>query len=298
MDFYLKTVYVILGIIVASTLIYIFMTTNILFWQLIDHADSYVYGHMTYILEYDWTYFDNTRAVPGSTVKALIRDEGMHELAIFVQTRHQHGVIVNYGMLLRGISGNLQYARVDNTSVGALREWEEEHVFSSRAIFGLAPAQPLGLINPGTTTAIDNRPEFGRIASLDFIYYNVGAPHIGRDLVGNATLTPTLSFWETHMENSALADGAGASYSTTGRLYTAQTPQSTLPRNHNVTWASASGSPYFINQTSLFHSAFIVDQSGLVIGIYFEEHGVHNNSSLLAQAQINKGMLIGTLPHD
>jgi hypothetical protein len=49
--------------------------------------------------------------------------------------------------------------------------------------------------------------------------------------------------------------------------------------------------------TSFFHSAYILNTQGLVVGIYFEEQGIRGNSGLLAQAQMNIGLFEDTLTH-
>ena len=301
MDFYLKVVYLLLGMTVTSVMIFTFMVNSNLFMGFLDDTSHEVHSHMRYILDYDIEQFDNVRAISGTVVLPLIRDAGSHDLAIFVQTRAQHGVIVNYGVQLRGTpnTGSLAHARADNTSgLGTpQRIWEESFVFSARSIFGRANVDVLGTITPSSSTSNDNMPNTNRETALDLIYTGMMPMRVGKSADGDAWDTPTISFWNIHHANIGVAHRNGDTFTTTGRLFTAQTPRFTMNRNHNVIWATTPGSPYYVNMTSQFHSAFIVDERGIVVGIYFEEHGVHINSSLLAQAQINIGLFEGTLPH-
>ena len=64
-----------------------------------------------------------------------------------------------------------------------------------------------------------------------------------------------------------------------------------MPSNSNTSLASNQGSPFFLNQSSQFHTVFIVDQTGTVIGIYIEEHGVDPRAAILAGAMMCEGYI-------
>jgi len=300
MDFYLKVIFVILGIIVAATLIYMFTTNAQLSFNFLGIVSHKVHGDMESVFNYDLDRFDNTRAVSGTVILPLIRDVGSHDLAVFVQTRAQNGVVVNYGVQLRGSreEGDLNNARANNTSAGELEAWERAFVFSTRSFFGRANFPALGDLHVFSGAAADNRPNTASVNGIQTVYLGPNPARVGRTAGGAALFTPTVAFWNPINTDIAAARRLGETYSTTGRLYTAQYIIKAMERNHNALYAETPGSPYYINMTSQFHSVLIENESGVIIGIYFEEHGVHDNSNLLARAQIETRMFAGALPHN
>ena len=300
MDFYIRAGVIVLGVIVVGIIIYTFTVHNNLVFGLIDRVEHDIYHDMMYILYYDFEQFDNNRAVSGTTILQLARDVGTHDYAILIQTRAQNGTVVNYGVQLRGTPGIgvPMNARADNTSTGVLRDWEETYVFSARSMFGRADIDVLGDAILHSSSPVDNLPNTGRINALYLVYNSNFPRRVGVNAAGDIWNTPTLSLWDTFFPTVESAMNEGRTYSTSGMFFTHQSLAMALDRNHNVTWATTRGSPYYINMTSQFHSVFILDQNNQIIGIYFEEHGVHNNSSILAQAQIDKGLFTATLPHD
>jgi len=306
MDFYLKVAFVLLAIIAVSTMIYLFMTNATQFQYFLERILGDIHTEITTVLDHDIEHFENSRAISGTVILPLIRDVGSHDLAIFVQTIAQNGTVVNYGVQLRGVLGNEGRDTASATPVPSasihpeLPAWEDDFVFSVRSVFGKGfGGGLLGGINIGSGVAANNMPALGRVASLNLLYNNGPAqPRIGLTVGDEPWYTPTIAFWDTSHSNFGVARDYGSTFTSSGRLYTVQSLMPVLPSNYDDRWATTPGNPYYISMTSFYHSAFIVDVHGLIVGIYFEEQGVHDNCSLLAQAQINSGMFERTLPHN
>jgi hypothetical protein len=102
---------------------------------------------------------------------------------------------------------------------------------------------------------------------------------------------PVLFFWDVTLPNAAGAANMGRTFSNSGILYTPSIRRTNMPMNTNLSFAQQQGSPFFVNPTSLFHSTFILDTTGSIIGIYLEEHGVDARVAFLAAGQQAEGFI-------
>lgn len=311
MDFNLKTVFIILGVMVASTLIYIFMVVTERSFDLVSIIQSKIEIKIKSTEEFKTVEFENMHSISGANLLPLITDLGSHKLSILVQTKKQKGTVVNYGYQIRGIVDPSKETQDWASPTGVngpgtyLGEWERDYVFSSRSIFGKASIDSLGSIVIGSSTQSDNSPDLIMVEKVDFtdniypaidaIYTGYNPARVGFNSGGDVFYTPTLALWNISNPNIETARALGEHYLSTGRLYTAQTLMTYYKPNHVSVFSKDYNSEYYINTVSNFHVTMIEGPSGDIVGVYFEEHGVDKRSNILAQAQILSGLISGTL---
>ena len=290
MDFYLQTGMLLLMMIALSFFIYVFMTPAQLFNNMFSQATDTLHARIEGTVNIDIQNFNNNVSVPGTSVMPLLRDASANNLALFVQTRAQTGLVVNYGVQLRGPTAQqLNIVGFAHTGIGEATGFERNYVISVRRLFGLAP----DLVSGGTP-----------MGALALFGANALDVYTGQ-LTGDTALTPfgftpgtfiptedpVLTFWDPNSGEYGIASGRGRTYSTTGHLFTPQIRRTNMPTNENTSLAANQGSPFFVNQGSAFHTTFIVDSTETVVGIYIEEHGVDQNGAILAAAMVSEGYI-------
>ena len=291
MDFYLQTGMLLLMMIALSFFIYVFMTPAQLFNNMFASSVDTLHARIEGTVNIDIQNFDNNTSLPGTSVMPILRDAGANGLSLFVQTRGQRGMIVNYGVQLRGAAAqNLAIVASGNSGIGNPTGFEASFVTTARDLFELNT--PRTAANAMGATAF-------MTAEATQIYNNLTQAAVVPRGIAAATFLPTndptLSFWDVHMADYGQALANGRTYSTTGYLFTPQIRRTNMPVNENTSLASNNGSVFHLNQSSQFHTAFIVDQSGTVVGIYIEEHGVDPMGAMLAAAMVCEGYINHTL---
>jgi hypothetical protein len=296
MDFYLQTGVLLLMMIALSLFIYFFMTPAQLFNNMFASATQTLHARIEGTVNIDIQVFDNNTALPGTSVMPILRDASANGLSLFVQTRGQRGLIVNYGIQLRGAAAqDLPMESSGETGIGAQTGFEQSYVTTVRDLFE-EDEPTAGPHNMGDESFFGAA---GALTDATQVYRNLTAAAVTPRGIDAAswmpTNDPTLSFWDVHMATYGEAANNGRVYSATGYLFTPQIRKDNMPTNENTSLAANIGSPYFLNQSSSFHTSYIVDQTGTVVGIYIEEHGVDPKGAILAAAMTCEGYINSTL---
>lgn len=290
MDFYLQTGVLLLMMIALSFFIYVFMTPAQLFNNMFASSVSTLNARIEGTVNIDIQVFDNNTALPGTSVMPILRDAGANGLSLFVQTRAQRGMIVNYGVQLRGPnSQTLAIAGSSNSGIGNPTGFEDSFVTNARDLF--ESDVPRSARNTMGTES------FSTMAGTN-LYASLKAATAPRGLAAGTFIPsndPTLSIWDVNMPDYAQALSNGRTYSTTGFFFTPQIRRTNMPVNENTSLASNQGSVFFINQSSMYHTSYIVDQTMTVVGIYIEEHGVDAKGAVLAASMVCEGYINHTL---
>jgi len=287
MDFYLQTGMLLLMMIALSFFIYVFMTPAQLFNNMFMQATDTLHARIEGTVNIDIQNFNNNVSVPGTAVMPILRDASANGLSLFVQTRAQRGLVVNYGVQLRGPGAQaLAIEGFAHTGIGEVTGFERNFVISVRDLFGEG--------NNAGNTAMGVDALFDTDAIT--VYRRItGDPANTPFGIDPGTFVPTndpvLTFWDPNSGNYNTASGRGRTYSTTGNLFTPQIRRTNMPTNENTSLASNQGSPFFINQGSMFHTTFVVDHTETVVGIYIEEHGVDERGAILAAAMVSEGYI-------
>ena len=288
MDFYLQTGKLLLMMIALSFFIYVFMTPAQLFNNMFMQATDTLHARIEGTVNIDIQNFNNNVSVPGTSVMPLLRDASANGLSLFVQTRAQRGLVVNYGVQLRGPQAQqLAITGFGHTGIGDITGFERNFVIGVNHLFGVSGGDPAG-----SSMGVES---MFNASALD-IYSQITGPAANAAFgIDPATFVPTvdpvLTFWDPNSGTYDIASGRGRTYSTTGHLFTPQIRRTNMPTNENVSLAGNQGSPFFVNQSSMFHTTFIVDHTETVVGIYIEEHGVDERSAILAAAMVSEGYI-------
>jgi len=289
MDFYLQTGVLLLMMIALSFFIYVFMTPAQLFNNMFMQATDTLHARIEGTVNIDIQNFNNNVSVPGSSVMPLLRDASANGLSLFVQTRAQRGLVVNYGVQLRGPQATvLNIEGFGETGIGEATGFERNFVTTVRNLFDEQNQDERESAHMG----IDAFFQGGNALE---IYAEIGPnDNTPRGLDPDTFIPfndPVLTFWDPNSVSYDVASNRGRTYSSTGHLFTPQIRRTNMPTNENVSLAANQGSPFFVNQGSMFHTTFIVDHTETVVGIYIEEHGVDHRGAILAAAMVSEGYI-------
>ena len=326
MDLKVQTVVVMLMMAALSFFIYVFMIPAQIVGQHLDETVAELQARIEGTVGATTAQFNNRTEMPGTAVRTLLADAGANNLAIFVQTRAGQGLVVNYGPQLRNpITPRLTIAAGGSTRNPNLTDFERNFVISAHDLFASDHVVGPGILtepreasfaidekmNPnwdidtavrmvmGTQPVTVQGPGGGALQPIlegDTTGTN-HALHTYRNLMaaefidGSMWSDPVLFFWDVTLPSAQQAANMGRTFSNTGVLYTPTIRRTNMPMNTNLSFAQQQGSPFFINPRSLFHTTFILDLTGSIVGIYVEEHGVDARVAFLAAAQQAEGFL-------
>jgi len=325
MDLKVQTVVVMLMMAALSFFIYVFMIPAQMVGAQLDETVAELTARIENTVGATTAQFNNNTEIPGSAVRTLLADANANNLSIFVQTRAGQGLVVNYGPQLRNpVATQMTIAAGGSTRNANLTDFERNFVITAHDLFASEIAAGAGILRePRAQTSIAQTIADGWVLPPRMVMgtqgMNVtgqgggnlnpilnGAPEgqnhaLGtyRNLVGPGAANidgslwsdPVLFFWDVTLPNASGAANMGRTFSNTGILYTSGIRRTNMPMNTNLSFAQQQGSPFFINTTSLFHSTFILDTTGSIVGIYLEEHGVDARVAFLAAAQQAEGFI-------
>ncbi|MCL2577381.1 MAG: hypothetical protein FWE27_04945 [Defluviitaleaceae bacterium] len=324
MDLKVQTVVVMLMMAALSFFIYVFMIPAQMVGSQLDETVLELAARIENTVGATTAQFNNNTEIPGTAVRTLLNDASANNLSIFIQTRAGQGLVVNYGPQLRNpVTNRLTIAAGGTTRNTKITDFERNFVITAHDLFAVNGATATRLPAPREdemtikrTIANDwNQPDrmvmgtqsmpiegktlqpilVGLLASNNAVlaYRSlIGAndPNAA-SIDGSEWSDPVLFFWDVTLPSSTQAANMGKSYSNTGILYAPGVRRTNLPLNTNLSFAQQQGSPFFVNPTALFHSTFILDTTGAIIGIYLEEHAVDARVAYLAAAQQEEGFI-------
>jgi hypothetical protein len=325
MDLKVQTVVVMLMMAALSFFIYVFMIPAQMVGAQLDETVAQLAARIENTVGATTAQFNNNTEIPGTAVRTLLADANANNLAIFVQTRAGQGLVVNYGPQLRNpVTTMMTIAAGGSTRNANLTDFERNFVITAHDLFAAERAAGNGIMSePRANTGIQatiqdgwalpprqvmgtqsmnvqgqgggnlepilmGQPE-GNNHALATYRNLVGATAANID--GSLWSDPVLFFWDVTLPNANGAANMGRTFSNSGILYTPGIRRTNMPMNTNLSFAQQQGSPFFINPTSLFHTTFILDTTGSIIGIYVEEHGVDARTAFLAAAQQAEGFI-------
>ena len=312
MDLYFQAAAVMLAGAALAFLIFVMMTPAQMFAPFISDTNRLLQARIDAAVNMDIMLFNNATSIPGTSILPLLQDASANQLAVFVQTRAGQGLVVNYGHQMRSAQSTGVRIRAFGTTgiTNVPTDFERNFVIPAQDLFGIQNDQPIptgtsrdagsiGIVMgtagpPGsnfTMTAV--KPSASADNAMQF-YQRLTTPEAAATgFNGGSTpwMDPLLHFWDPFSITSEVASQRGRSYSSTGYLFTAQMLRTNMPQNNNLSFSQTQGTPFYVNAGSFFHTTFILDASGLVIGLYVEEHGVHQGAAFLAAAMVSEGYI-------
>lgn len=303
MDLYFQAAAVSLAGAAFAYLVYVMMTPAQMFAPMIEATNSKIQFRIDNAVNLDISLFNNGVAVPGTAVLPLLQDASTNNLAVFVQTRAQKGLVVNYGPQLRSAQASkVELDVYGYTGITSPTDFETNFVTTVYQLFNasgdtgavVAGSKKMGSEALGGTGSYAGADDASAkyialtedTASPCGISFDTGLPSLN---------DPVLNFWDPFVPDYATAAKKGRTYSATGSLFTADILRTNMPRNDNRSFALTRGTVYHVNPGSNYYTTYIIDATQKVVGLYVEEHGCDAKGALLAEAMKACGYISETL---
>ena len=312
MDLKVQTVVVMLMMAALSFFIYVFMIPARMVTEKLDETTLELAARIENTVGATTAKFSNNPETPGTAVITVLADANANNLSLFVQTRASQGLVVNYGPQLRSpVTTQMTMNAGGTTRSSNITDFERNFVITAHDLFASDPAQgSIALKEPRNNAGTNELDRLvmgtqdtqvggtmlspilrGQVANGNNAIATYRNLKTAENIDGSMWSDPVLFFWDVSLPTAINAANMGRTFSNMGVLYTPSIRRTNMPLNTNLSFAKQQGSPFYINPTALFHTAFILDTTGSIVGIYIEEHGVDARVAFLAAAQQEEGFI-------